>query len=33
MRGWEGCYKDVPVPEIISDLKQAYKEDGYRITK
>ena len=33
MQGWEGCYKDAPIAEIIADLKQTYKEDGYKITK
>lgn len=33
MQGWEGCYKGVALSEIIADLKQAYKEDGYKIVK
>ena len=33
MQGWEGYFKNTPLSEIIADLKQAYKEDGYKITK
>ena len=33
LHGWDGYYKNMSVPEIIADLKQAYKEDGYKITK
>ena len=33
MYGWDGCYKNTPISEIIADLKQAYKEDGYKIIK
>ena len=29
MHGGDGCYKNVSLSEIIADLKQAYKEDGY----
>lgn len=33
LQGWDGFYKNMPLSEIIADLKQAYKEDGYKITK
>ena len=33
MHGWEGCYKNTSLSEIIADLKQAYKADGYKIIR